>query len=82
MLHIKELVISREVRGMNELEKYEQAVSVIRQAIETSRYRALKAGNAELLVLVNIFQRIHVVEHGELMLLKESQGDCNRTFQV
>lgn len=36
---------------MNELDKCEHAVIVIRQAIENSRYRALKAGNAELLSL-------------------------------
>ena len=36
---------------MNELDKYEHAVTVIRQAIENSRYRALKAGNAEMLSL-------------------------------
>ena len=36
---------------MNELDKYEHAVAIIRQAIENSRYRALKAGNAELLSL-------------------------------
>ena len=36
---------------MNELNKYEYAVTIIRQAIENSRYRVLKAGNAELLSL-------------------------------
>lgn len=36
---------------MNELDKYEHAVAIIRQAIENNRYRALKAGNAELLSL-------------------------------
>ena len=36
---------------MNGLDKYEYAAIVIRQAIESSRYRALKAGNAELLSL-------------------------------
>ena len=36
---------------MNELDKYEYAVTIIRQAIENSRYRAFKAGNAELLSL-------------------------------
>ena len=36
---------------MNELDKYEHAVAIIRQAIENSRYRVLKAGNAELLSL-------------------------------
>lgn len=34
---------------MNELDKYQHAVIVIRQAIENSRCRALKAVNAELL---------------------------------
>ena len=36
---------------MNEPDRYEQAVTIIRQAIENSRYRALQAGNAELLSL-------------------------------
>ena len=36
---------------MDEPDRYEQAVTIIRQAIENSRYRALQAGNAELLSL-------------------------------
>lgn len=36
---------------MNELTKYDHAVSVIKAAIEQARYRTLRAGNAELLSL-------------------------------
>ena len=71
---------------MNELDKYEHAVTVIRQAIENSRYRALKAGNAEMLSLYygieNTFQKIHAVEHGVLMPLEGLRKDCNKIFLV
>lgn len=36
---------------MNDISKYEYAVKAIKQAVEKSRYRAAKAGNAELLSL-------------------------------
>ena len=36
---------------MNDINKYEYAVKTIKQAVEKSRYRATKAGNAELLSL-------------------------------
>lgn len=32
---------------MNDINKYEYAVKAIRQAVEKSRYRATKAGNAD-----------------------------------
>ena len=36
---------------MNELSDYSHAVAVIKAAVEQSRYRALQAGNAEMLSL-------------------------------
>ena len=62
---------------MNESNRYEHAVAIIRQAIENSRYRALKAGNAELLSLYYGIGK-YVSENTR----KELRRDCSRIFLV
>ncbi len=54
--------------------QYEYAVVAIKQAVEKSRYRAAKAGNAELLFFImeleNMFLRIQEMVFGGRTQLK------------